>query len=119
MDKAHRLGKTHLIRKVKAGRYGLEVELYSATAAQDKFFRALGLYQDKMTISHQVQVDYSKLPPRPEIIELLARRAGQEINDFQLAESLRALGYSPSGEPLTIEGQGRVHEVPDAQEDGE
>lgn len=121
LDKAHRMKKTHLIRKVKAGKYGLEAELYSATAAHEKFFRALGLYQDKVTINHQVQVDYSKLPPRPEIIDLLARRAGQEIDDFQLAESLRALGYSPSGEPLVIEGQGRIREVltAESEDDGD
>ena len=46
-----RAEKTHLIKKTKQTKYGLEVELYDAQAALEKIGRALGLFKDRLDVT--------------------------------------------------------------------
>jgi len=46
-----RADKTHLIKKTKQTKYGLEVELYDAQAALEKIGRALGIFKDRLDLT--------------------------------------------------------------------
>lgn len=46
-----RADKTHLIKKTKQTKYGLEVELYDAQTALEKIGRALGIFKDRLDVT--------------------------------------------------------------------
>lgn len=57
LDRAKRLGKLHVVRKVKQGRFGPEIELHNALEALDKLARYRGLLAGKGEVS-DVDDDY-------------------------------------------------------------
>jgi phage terminase small subunit len=69
LRKARRLGKLHLVKKLKEGEHGLEVELYSSQAALELLARAHGLLKDK------VQVD-ANVGGLGELVEAVERLGG-------------------------------------------
>jgi len=48
LDLAKRRGKTHLIKSIKAGKYGLSIELHDAQAALEKLAKYHGLLIEKI-----------------------------------------------------------------------
>lgn len=51
LKRAKELGKLHLIKKIKKGPYGWEIELVDSQAALEKIGRALGIFDDKLKIT--------------------------------------------------------------------
>lgn len=112
LDKVHRLGKMHLIRKVTPTKYGIAVEMYSSERALDKLARFHGLYHDKVTVDINHKVDLTRLPNTPEVQALLKDFAAQKMELEEFQEAVHALTHNPSH---VIEGEGMVHEVPETK----
>lgn len=60
LQKARDAGKLHLVRKIKKGEFGVEIELHDAQAALVQLGRALGLFLDRqaMDVDGTVRIEY-------------------------------------------------------------
>jgi hypothetical protein len=118
LDKAKRMGKMHLIKKVTPTAHGLSIEMYPADAAREQLMRYHGLFQDRLDVTHTMKIDMAALAAHREGLELLHRFSKGEINHEEFyAHARPLLEHNPS--PAVIDGQGLVHEVPDPLPDGD
>ncbi len=78
LEKAKQQNKLHLIKKVKQGKYGIELELYDAQAAQRTLAQHHGLLKTEVNINFA-----------PELLERFADLAKQaQISASQLFEDM-------------------------------
>lgn len=114
LDKAKRLGKMHLIKKITPTAHGLSVEMYPADAAREQLMRYHGLFRDKLEVTQTtttMKIDMSVLALSQEGLELLHRFSRGELDHEEFyAHARPLLEHSPS--PTVIDGEGLVQEVP-------
>lgn len=115
LDKAKRLGKFHLIRKLEFTRYGPKIELYSAEAAQDRLTQIHGLKHQKISVYHKI--DLSLVPNTDRGLNFLSRLSSLSLDPEEALREYRQLVEDPS--PAVIDGEGLIHEVSDLDSDSE
>lgn len=71
LQKAAERGQLHLIKKLKNGKEGLEIELYDAQAALGMVCRNLGLFNDQMKMAVQIDQVIDALPCDEETRDLV------------------------------------------------